>query len=150
MLTYDIRERARRAAIMSAVTQPQGNKTQPPGRKNVTLEKSSWRAAGQWYGAGEVNFSLGCVLSPGFILYVFSSYKFCMWFCHTSGYSNCRALHIRYTVPIYMRISTVIRSACASSCGVWLAQWSVRMNAHRARAGSNPSAVHDRHFSCLY
>ena len=26
----------------------------------------------------------------------------------------------------------------------------VHMNAHRARAGSNPSAVHDRHFSCLY
>ena len=65
MLTYDISERARRAAIMSAVTQPQGNKTQPPGRKNVTLEKSSWRAAGQWYGAGEGNFSLGCVFLPG-------------------------------------------------------------------------------------
>ena len=67
MLTYDISERARRAAIMSAVTQPQGNKTQPPGRKNVTLEKSSWRAPVQWYGAGEVNFSLDCVLSPGCI-----------------------------------------------------------------------------------
>ena len=63
-------------------------------------------------------------------------------------YSNCCALHILYTVPICMCICTV-ESVCASSCGVWLAQWSVRMNAHRARAGSNPSAVHDRHFSCL-
>ena len=69
-----------------------------------------------------------------------------MWFCHTSGYSNCCALHILYTVPIYIRIYTV-ESACASSCGVWLAQWLVRMNAHRARAGSNPTAVHDRHFA---
>ena len=80
----DISERARRAAMMSAVTQPQGNKTQPPGRKNVTLEKSSWRAPGQWYGAGEGNFPLGCVLSPGCIfvcvfiiqiLYVVLPYK---------------------------------------------------------------------------
>ena len=70
---------------------------------------------------------------PGSFLYVFSSYKFCMWFCHTSGYGSCHALHIRYTVPIYMRIYTV-GSACASSCGVWLAQWSVRMNARTARA----------------
>ena len=40
---------ARRAADMMAVTQPQGNKTQPPGPKNVTLEKSSRRAPVQWY-----------------------------------------------------------------------------------------------------
>jgi len=59
-------------------------------------------------------------------------------------------LCIAYTVYsvylIYICIYTV-ESACASSCGVWLARWSVRMNAHRARAGSNPSAVHDRHFA---
>ena len=58
------------------------------------------------------------------------------------------AVHCIYCIqyPIYMCIYTV-ESACASSCGVWLAQWLVRMNAHRARAGSNPSAVHDRHFA---
>ena len=83
---------------------------------------------------------------------------FCMCFHHTNFVCGSAiqvgiviAVHCIYCIqyPIYMRISTV-ESACASSCGVWLAQWSVRMNARRAYAGSSPSAVHDRHFSSLY
>ena len=61
---------------------------------------------------------------------------FCMCFHHTNFVCGSAiqvgiaiAVHCIYGMqyPICMCIYTV-GSACASSCGVWLAQWSVRMN----------------------
>ena len=127
------------------------------GQQNAT-PRAKKRNPGKKFVEGTASMVRGCRNELFSGLRSITRVHFCMCFHHTNFVCGSAiqvgiviAVHCIYCIqyPIYRCLCTV-ESACASSCGVWLAQWSVRMNAHRARAGSSPRAVHDRHFSCLY
>ena len=98
----------------AAVTQPQGNKTQPPRAKKRNPAKKFVE------GTGSIVPGCGSELFSG--LRFIARMMFCMCFHHTYvlGYIYCQ-----------IRARELVRRDR-------LAQWSVRMSAHAARAGSNP------------